>query len=189
MDPNCPWNPKPKLPRGDASADILYAAVGRALSQWEQLETNLALCFSAFVGASLKDGAVLAYGTVTAFTGRRDMVKVAFEAFPARSHEKIAPFKDILNRAGNFSARRNEIAHGIVTRLTVEQVDNGCYLLPPLYNTNKQRKFAVTAGFGDYAYTSSQISEYTQHFGDLANETGSLFAAARSILDSYKAGG
>jgi hypothetical protein len=37
-----PWDDPPHPKRGDKKADLTYAAVGRALTQWEYLETKLA---------------------------------------------------------------------------------------------------------------------------------------------------
>ncbi len=188
MDPNCPWNPKPKLPMGDADERDTYAAVGHALSRWECLETSIALCFSAIVGALMNQSAMRAYGTVASFSGRRDMVKAAFDVFELRDHPKVAPFAPLLNRAGNFSARRNEIAHGVVTRVTVDNVPQGSYLVPPRYNSNKHkyREPISMLGLGDYAYTAAQIHEYAQHFHDLHIEASRLSVDIRVLIDPSK---
>ena len=41
-----PWDDRPHPDRGDKNANTTYAAVGRALTQWEYLEAKLAELFS-----------------------------------------------------------------------------------------------------------------------------------------------
>ena len=65
-----PWDDRPHPKRGDKNANTTYAAVGRALTQWEYLEAKLAELFSQLVGGEWpSDGApyhpaVRAYGSV-----------------------------------------------------------------------------------------------------------------------------
>jgi hypothetical protein len=47
-----PWDRPPFPKTGDASDDITYAAVGRALSQCENFELDLAGIFSLVVGTA-----------------------------------------------------------------------------------------------------------------------------------------
>lgn len=76
-----PWDRRPWPLFGDADMNELYAAVGRALSQWERYEGHLALLFSAFVTGMETDIARRAYCAVRTFEGRTDMLRAAAEAF------------------------------------------------------------------------------------------------------------
>jgi hypothetical protein len=117
MDPNDPWAipPTPKL--GDENIETTYASVGRALSSWEHFEAHLALLFARFITREQDSlAARRAYGTVASFTGRsaliRDAAAAYFAEFPDR--ELSDAFSEQLKIAARASARRNDIAHGIV---------------------------------------------------------------------------
>lgn len=174
MDPNRPWNVKPQLERGDADPDAIYAAVGVALSKWEVLESTLAAVFGLLVGAEYTGGAQRAYGVVSQSASRRAMLQAAFESFPGRQLPDLKGFEEMLKLIGNFSARRNDVAHGHAMGHSVDHVNRGYFLVPPSYATQKFKK-QTEWGIGDYAYTSDQILQY-------ANEFVSLHKAAAQYL-------
>ena len=162
MDPNCPWNIKPILPLGDSSADDVFLAVGRALTQWEVLEGRLGYMFGLIVDSRRTDAASRAYGAVSSFQARYDMLAAAFAASPARHDPAVAPFDALLKRIAHFGPRRNDIAHGMVTKFNVDRKERGHYLCPAQYATKRRRRPGTA--LGDYAYTSAQIYEYVAEF-------------------------
>jgi hypothetical protein len=111
-----PWDPRPWPTRGDDSIEILYAAAGRALSQWERYEGTLSLLFSAFVATALTQAARRAYHAVRPFDGRVNVLRAAAEAYFAEKPDPdlLMRFEEILHSATNFAPRRNDIAHGVV---------------------------------------------------------------------------
>src|SRR5689334_3074896 len=82
-----PWDDPPHPKRGDKKADTTYAAVGRALTQWEYLETKLAELFSKLVDGEWPSGdhtiyhpADRAYGSALGSSARLSMIEEAAKA-------------------------------------------------------------------------------------------------------------
>ncbi|MGH6981124.1 MAG: hypothetical protein ACREFC_07935, partial [Stellaceae bacterium] len=173
--------------------DKLYTSVGRALSDWEWMEQQFAHFFGFFCGGEDTLPARRAYGAVVTFRGRVDMMRAAANAYfhQRPKHEMKERFEELLNRASNFSPRRNEIAHGIVTvvyyespegrefsELSMTEVLNaGRWLLgPPEYATNKNTLVPIgSAEFGfmrrrKYAYSCKEIDYYRAQFKKLQGE-------------------
>jgi hypothetical protein len=112
----------PPPSQGDLDGTLILTQVGRALSLWEGLEDEIAEIFVVLVGATTtlaQDAAKKAYGSVTAFQGRQKMVMAAAEVFFSHfgsvADQRAA--KLFMDKCAHFSARRNEIAHGIVRKL------------------------------------------------------------------------
>lgn len=79
-----PWHLPAREADGDESPDQLYTAVGKALSNWEQIENQLANLFATLVGAKIKANpapAVRAYGTIVSFKSRSAMLDAAARAY------------------------------------------------------------------------------------------------------------
>jgi hypothetical protein len=93
-----PWDDRPHPKRGDKRASTTYEAVGRALTQWEYLETRLAELFSQLVGGEWPADdvpytpAVRAYGSVLGSAARMTMIEAAakahFQVYPNEALEK-----------------------------------------------------------------------------------------------------
>jgi hypothetical protein len=118
------------------------------------------------------------------------------------NHEMKERFEDLLNRACNFSPRRNEIAHGIVTVVYYEATSGKDFpdlswdevlvasrwlLGPPEYATNKNSLVPI----GDdqirlkrrkYSYSCKEIDHYRAQFKKLQNE---LFRLIVDWSDRY----
>jgi hypothetical protein len=164
---------------GDASEDITFASVGRALTRWEEFETIFASLFASLVGTHDNNtAAVRAYGSVITFRGRADMVRAAaevhFHLYPDSEVEK--KFDSFINELTNHAcARRNEIAHGIV-KMEPRGSERHFYLSPPHYAANKNRLAAINtteAGHqmawynAKYFYTSIEINRFAKAFQGL----------------------
>ncbi|HEX4113168.1 MAG TPA: hypothetical protein VH020_11585 [Stellaceae bacterium] len=174
----------------------LYASVGHALSAWEWMEQQFAHFFGFFCGEADTLPARRAYGAVVTFRGRADMMRAAASAFfyQRPKHEMKERFEDLLNRACNFSPRRNEIAHGIVAVVYYEMADSEDFkskdllkimeaarwlLAPPEYATNKNMLVPI----GDdeirrtrrkYAYSCKEIDHYRAQFKELQDSLWQL---------------
>jgi hypothetical protein len=145
--PPTPKTPKPSdqlpwLPEGEAQADSIHLAVGRALHTWELMESALARIFGALV-QSRAEGALRAYGSVVSFSGRKDMLTMAFECYPKKDDPIASAFPNLLDEIKEFSARRNEIAHGIAKEFYSHEfgkqpTSRGSYLVAPWYGSKKQ---------------------------------------------------
>jgi hypothetical protein len=124
--------------KGDATEDVTFASVGRALSRWEEFETRLASLFGVFMGTLIDThetnarAAIRAYGSVASFRGKAEMLEQAaelwFDEHPSEELEK--KLRDLLRLASRYAARRNDIAHGIVH---------------PLWNPGNRSKTLATA--------------------------------------------
>lgn len=175
-DPS-PWDVAPLLPKGDDDPTLLWTAVGRALTAWEKLDGVQADIFGVLVG-SRGGAAVAAYGTIQSTASRTEMVGVAAEVVLKLEPDFFAELKALLNLCGKLGARRNDIAHGVVSNFrasvadengAVSETDHGHYLVPANYATRRRSK--VEQNWGDpmmnrgaYAYTADQVVAYGNHF-------------------------
>jgi hypothetical protein len=181
-----PWDTPGFPDDGDAKPDMTYAAVGRALSQWEKFESELAELFAVFAGGvptSLP--AVRAYGSIQTFRGRADMIEAAAEGFFAvfPDDDLATRINDFMIRARNFSPRRNDIAHGVVHTAVWPSGQKGSGLFPAKYATKKntlQVPFdpAAKGQRLTYAYTSAEIDSMRQQFQALEDDVNSLWFEA-----------
>lgn len=180
-----PWD-IPSLPeKGDEADSLTYEAVGRALSAWESFELELSRIFGALIGAH--EGllaAMRAYGSVVAFRGRAEMVAAASEVFfLVHANEKLeGDLASLMKLAKNYSARRNEIAHGIVLEFAQFAAEReGFCLGPPAYATNKQELTSLADGLiirnaARYCYTSRELNNFRDRFYD------DLFRPAQKLM-------
>ena len=88
---NNPWDVRPQPPMGDP--DLLFAAIGQAHTEWENVESSLAELFAVFVSARGRSTfwkpAIQAYGSIISLKSRCDMLRVAGDAyFSTRKHIK-----------------------------------------------------------------------------------------------------
>ena len=172
-----PWDPAPRDPNGDRDRDQVYRAVGAALTHWEQLEMALALLFGTIIDSNTSAGRA-AYGSVVSAAARLDLIMAAADANKRISADRLTAITRLVaHEIGRLVARRNEIAHGQVTRFRRAEGAagkapelEGHYLVPPYYNTRKHLSYrdkqATSTAFGTlkYAYTSYQIGYYALQF-------------------------
>ena len=193
-----PWEVPDPPTRGDSSNDITFRAVGAALSQWEFFEGNLTLAFSYLVGTGYGNiAAVRAYGSVETFRGRANMIESAAEVYfkYTLDPELQSLLNGVLKLSRQFSARRNEIAHGIVSpHVAVENgewVQRGCVLYPAYYATRK-RQLPDTAPLDlvsfTFAYSSVEIDKIPRSFQrasrkDRAPADGPSWTFAGALID------
>ena len=187
---NNPWDVLPKEPKGDDNINVLYAAVGRALSQWESLESVLGSIFARLCQSD-SEAPARAYGTIVSAKGRIDLLREAFACHPARKTVDLQGLPKLLDHVGHFGSRRNEIAHGIAMNLAYNHDDQGCFLCPARYNSKKhfsdtsktEALNAVPAPtdlewmWGKYTYNSTQIGYYTARFCELDNRATHFLSA------------
>ena len=112
-----PWDIPAPEPRGDADGTNVFATVGKALTEWETVETACARIFAFLVGAPPNwdemSPAVRAFGVVISFPTRCEMITTAGKAF-FHLHQEVSNYEkyisDALSEAREYSNRRNEIA-------------------------------------------------------------------------------
>jgi hypothetical protein len=193
LPPCKPWDIRPISPDGSPSAEDIYQAVGMALSKWELAEIQLSDLYLSFIGAyygnrcgnSPRTAALRAYGAVTSFATRIQMVESAGRAFfnlkrrtlrdkavDARVVEYERHVADdfalLLQEFRGFIARRNDIAHGFVGGTHRE---DRFFLQPPDYNPRKNLLGNGTRTIFEsaiYHYTADDIHYYRRNFERLA---------------------
>jgi len=170
---------------GDSDENQIFNAVGRALTEWEQVENACARLFAILVSANQRRTyhapAVRAFGLINSVNTKCDMLRAAAIPYFARRRSKAqfqAKFKTLMGEYSDFSGRRNDIAHGMLSRvfITGKRTSRGerrgavgFYLLPSFYNPKKfkEEKFS-------YQYTSSDLIHYRQEFTKLSLRIGAL---------------
>lgn len=163
---------------GEANPDILYRAVGEALTCWETVEQALAQIF-AFVTSNDAEldrsrPAIRAYGMITGAHQRISMTRSAIESW-FHQHSSLsgldveelnAAGMALLSEIGTAASRRNDIAHGRVDSLA-DVRKNGWYLFPGLFSTSKR----PLSGSPRYRYNADNISFYGRGFLELHRES------------------
>lgn len=175
------WNPPIKvIPSpghlGEPNKDILHLAVGRALNEWELVESFLALIFGHLV-ESRSPAARRAYGTLIAGTARKDVLEAAaIEFFRGKADPMMADYYSLFNAYSTSAQYRNNIAHGIcyanVSSGGHPPFDFGWFLYPPLYNT--RRRSGIASAEAVYIYKRSDVDHCTLRFSQLASEANDL---------------
>lgn len=175
------WDVRPPPKIGDTNPDVLFAAVGRALSEWEFVESGLGDLFAILVGAPwgaypISEPAVRAYGSIPGFQSRASMLEEAAEGYFSRYRndaERITNegMKERVHRTisvecKNFSSRRNEIAHGRIMLFPKGQN----FLIPSMYASKK----TPVGQMMKYCYNSADIIYYSQQFTELAERVSEL---------------
>lgn len=196
-----PWATPPLPEKGDWSESALYESVGRALTNWERFEHELANLFAAFLSPSLyRLPASRAYGSVISFQARANMVQAAGDAFflIEPNPQQEADFESILNLARGYSARRNDIAHGVVGQYASPAGRvRGLALLPAEYATSKhefrkdvdlKRSPGAIATRPKYAYTTAEVRFFSGQFQQLVRPTYRLRSrtSRRFVLSEKK---
>jgi hypothetical protein len=180
--PKDPWVLPPIPEHGDANAEHTYAAVGRALSVWEELEVTLSYLYGLFSGKNPKAiETYTEYGQPTIFNQRAAALerlgKLYFARHPNQQHE--GDFGRLICDIRRFSARRNDIAHSIVKpvqlphALSVNRSESTAQIVlkaavvfclaPPTYT---DRKFDANRA-PRYLLTSVEIMRFHDLFQEL----------------------
>jgi hypothetical protein len=178
-----PWDRRPWPISGDTNQNELYAAVGRALSEWERYESVLAFLFANLIGAPVMLAARRAYSAVRTFEGRADMLRAASEAYfygdPTATDRFQPDFKTILSHATSFASRRNDVAHGVVDHYRPKPPAPAPlpapeeYALFPAYATFKDRD---PESVPSYCYTSDELEYFRLEFFKLRKPAYDLSA-------------
>jgi hypothetical protein len=179
------WNrPEPRQ-KGDPDVNMIYHAVGNALSWWEIAEGELAqlFCFvtRATTDATSYRAVYRAFGAIHTNAGRRDVITAAAEVHfsPYWQNKTVRKsLTQVLDAVRHGSKLRDDIAHGMVASYVVQHEDFGAFLTPPEYN--QSRTHAEFQG-GEpldllrtrYRYTSADIMDIAAKFQKLHLAIGS----------------
>jgi hypothetical protein len=178
------WARPEKQAQGDPDPRDLYTSVGIALTSWEAVENAYAQLFAGIMHGGMWNAAPRVYGSIISPSGRRDALAAAAEIFfhgVNATDEHRDQLKILLNHHQQATARRNDIAHGVVSEIS----ERGFYLIPSPYNTTKTKDFFLhmdTKGAAelnmldlyDYAYTAKEILAF-----------GALFQRMHIVISLY----
>jgi hypothetical protein len=158
-----PWD-RPCRPDdyGSATADEVYQALGRTLTEWEWVEQGLANIFAVLTGTLdvlPTSPAVQAYGAGTGFNTRIAMVEAAAEfVFKFDVNEKLeAELAVLAKQCRGWVERRNDVAHARVT-----EMPQGTFLLIPSFYFSRRHVLDVDTITPKYAYSAEQIDGFTE---------------------------
>jgi hypothetical protein len=115
-----PWDRQPLPQAGDANPNDIYMGVGPVLSQWEEIELQLAYLYSALKFKYNEWDVVTEYGCGSTTKGRFELLNTTAATYFIKvidqRLESEASF--LIKRTTNFANRRHDIAHAIVRKET-----------------------------------------------------------------------
>ena len=169
-----PWDIPPHPSNGDFDESALFASIGRALTEWEQVEAACAELFAVLVSVSQRSAqhapAIRAYGTVISFKARCEMLKAAATAYFHHRRKKKVRFekqlKTLIDECLSFSARRNEIAHGQVSMLYYIRrgKSKSATISCPRFTTQRNTKLNVRLHTNTHQKRSSTFCKSLRNF-------------------------
>ena len=199
-----PWDRPyiPKLAVGSITDDEIYLSVGKAISAWESVEASYASIFAGFTSQHGIDHqpAVRAFGVVTTVMTRRHMIEAAADAF-FRQYDEIsdlrpsmedhqAELKGLLQLYQGWSSRRNDVAHGFVTKAVFVrdedawiEPDKSMFLLVPSLGASRKR---MIEWYPDYQYRADHIDVFTYAFHELADQANRFCEALQAWKSSVQ---
>ena len=191
------WNaPKRDSEEGEKTGEPLYVRVGMALSAWERLEDELGFLFARFMEAPYPL-AERVYGSFVGKGTKIPALEAASEsAFALKrvTQEDKMEWKTLLKHYGMGMVRRNEIAHGVVSSVSIggggKPSISGWYLVPVWHRAKKTLPplipFAEIENrmdlMGLYRYTSPDLDHFKARFDALH---GWVSAFTTMYLEKY----
>jgi hypothetical protein len=185
------WDRPPDSKQGDEDGDLIYMAVGFALSCWEMAEEDLAALYLTLIDAphTSDNPARRAYGSIESNTGRRKAISAAAEAYFGDywdDKEVQRAFMILVEAVGYAAKRRDDIAHGIVMGHVVDGVKCGSFLLPPGYNTARTDYRYRNRGDDAPRFVTLAkyrfLSEDVRHFGHKFRSLGDTIRKYRGLV-------
>lgn len=199
------WDSPTPSDIGDSDADRLFMHVGIALSQWEQTEESFCLLLRLFIGINNSRASAVVeqiYGSIVAGGGRANALEAAGKVFldgNSLMQKHMPTFTLLINHFRKAGARRNEIAHGKVTKYRINDVDHGMFLVSANYNANKTNPIGTLTFWEDlnldsepfaslpskYRYTTSDLVSFISRFRDLRNWALDFHSEASAEWTAY----
>lgn len=187
-----PWDDLPTEPNGDPDPDQLFHAVGYATTAWERLDESLSGIFAELAPSAVGQ-TFAAFGFVSSSATRSSMILTASAYIFHKDNPVRAKIETLVAQVGNLSGKRNNIVHGVVTKVdsaitgpTGTTRSAGYYLLPAFYMTRKvfsphermalleQDHEAKSLITHKYAYTSQQVLRFASTFEEYARRAVDL---------------
>jgi hypothetical protein len=171
-----------KFKVGDPNPELIFQAVGKALSNWEGLVADLTSIFAVLTAIDEPwsfNPAVRAFGSVQGAAAKSEMVQQAAEALFHNFETQLnvdcdvirQEMKGLLREYNGWSNRRNDIAHGYVTETKMPDYTNdvqpiiSTFLLMPSHTTSRKWPMDWEPS---YKYLASEIDAFGVAFDELA---------------------
>jgi hypothetical protein len=177
------WKPTDaKIPsssnRGESTTASIHTSVGKALSEWEHMESGLTRLFQLFC-ESPSFAAARAYGTIESSFSKSNLLRAAMEVFfasrDAIDSELYKDSKSLLSAYQKGQEYRNNIAHGIAVGFRLKDgPHSGYFLCPPSYATKKVAKINPREIYllgASYWYKADDILHYSNRYTEILAET------------------
>lgn len=188
-----PWD-RPSFPkRGNLSQRVLYASIGHALMNWEEIEGACAHLYSTLTkGHPYDTAANQEYGEPHNFIQRFTKLQKAMCDYTKikPSQKREGEFDRLSKLILGFSKRRNDIAHGRArwmhwvitpdsreTILTVKERLQWC-VIPPHFKGNK----FTPDNRPTYVFSSREINTYAKQFMDVALQMSAFVGSIESEI-------
>lgn len=156
--------PPPATPEDEIRG--FYAALGKAITQWQSVEEGLTVIFSAAIGGEAAGAAAnAAFQAALNFNTKLAMVDSAlatiaflsaFHRMPGEASPMYADWTPLKNRASRRADRRNEMAHFAMHLDETRKPGYRCYLAPNVINVNAMIRYA---GKPPKRYTCNVIAQ------------------------------
>jgi hypothetical protein len=166
-----PWGIPPFPQHGDPSPEITWAAVGRALSDWEErVELHFARLYARILSIPPAEAIFRpAYKDAPNFSDRASIIERAAEhdSILRPDQDQESMFKNAMSLARNLAKRRNDIAHGVVRfhwqidKSSLEAVEINEYMLTPATYRAKMFDAATRPA---YLFSSIEINYFAEQF-------------------------
>ena len=171
------WKRERPSPVGALTRDEIFLEVGRALSAWESIEEKCGRIFFQLTRWFLC-GEEQKYVHVQTTRLRRDLLGdaggVYFELCPAAAG-LASPFRTLLDHYSGGAARRNEIAHGVVSPPAEETGEFGYFLVPG--ETNSVKNYRYTGK--DIAAIRCKLEALDGAFGQFMRDLERMMSGTR----------
>ena len=163
--------------KGESDFVSIYTGVGKALHQWEHMESGLTRLFQVLCETP-NFAACRAYGTIESSFSKSEMLRAAAEAFFAKRNpdsENQSAIKELLSACKEAQQYRNNIAHGMAVGFHLEDgAHSGYFLCPPSYASKKVGTidpYEVYLLGAKYWYNTVDLNHYANRFQELLSET------------------
>lgn len=174
----------PPIPRsGDDNREVVYEAVGRALSHWERFELELACLYAALIGLRPHEATRHPdYARARVFSERATVVDRAGEQFfIKRSNQEIEnKFDNLICESRLAAGRRNDIAHGVVNPIWSSGFAGSSETFMLVPSSYRHKDFDLNAA-ARYAFTAKEINDFSTRFQEILTRTSLLTALIRSM--------
>lgn len=173
------WDRPPLTSNGDAEESVTYEYVGRVLSEWESLEFELSRLYRFFVGGTDEIEHLREYGAGRIFRDRAKLLADKAKPYFIQrcDQQREGDLDELIAAAIGHADRRNDIAHGIVFRISgltlfrqrirYDRLHRDHYaVVPTLYAL----RFHTPDGLPEYAYASTEMKRIASRILNLRKQ-------------------